>query len=322
MKNYRNIRLMVKCSKMYYEENMNQIEIGKKLGVSKATISRILTSARKEGIVKISVVNPLSHENLEIEKELEKLFGLQEVVVVQVASNDIEDIKKSIAREAAYILERILKPQMLIGVGNGSTLEKVSQYVENYKSNDFTFVPMVGGNGQINANIQSNNIAQSFAKSFKAHYKILHAPAMVKSLEIKESFIQDSGIRSILNLTEKLDVGIVGIGSSDLETTVRILTEYISQEELLDLRKKGAVADICNKFMDSQGKGDFEVNENVIGIDLEDLIKIPCVIGVAGHSKKSDAIISAIKSGLINILVTDYDTANIILKKRKEEIYG
>lgn len=321
MKNYKNTRLMVKCAKLYYEEGMNQIEIGKKLGVSKATISRLLNAAKKEGIVKINVNSPFSKENIELEKELENLFGLKEVVVVDVESNNREEIKNSISKEAAHVLERYVKTQMLIGISNGTTLSKIPKHIENNKKMDLTFVPIVGGSGQLNANIQSNNIAQNFAKAFKAHYKILHAPAKVESQEIKKIMIEDAVIKPVLELTEKLDIAIVGIGSPKLTSTVLMLSQFIKEDELKDLENKGAVADVCNLFTDSLGKSDsFDFNDNVIGIKLDALKDTPIVIGVAGHISKAEAIVSAIKAKFINILVTDYNTAKCILKKERENV--
>jgi DNA-binding transcriptional regulator LsrR (DeoR family) len=51
----------------------------------------------------------------------------------------------------------------------------------------------------------------------------------------------------------------------------------------------------------------------VIGIDLQQLKGIPRVVGVAGGSWKSQAILGALRGGLIDILVTDGPTAKLVL---------
>jgi DNA-binding transcriptional regulator LsrR (DeoR family) len=42
-------------AKLHYESDMSQVQIAKQLGLSTATISRLLQRARAEGIVRIEV---------------------------------------------------------------------------------------------------------------------------------------------------------------------------------------------------------------------------------------------------------------------------
>ncbi|MFZ7131076.1 MAG: sugar-binding transcriptional regulator [Eubacteriales bacterium] len=312
----KDIRLMVRCAKMYYEENMKQEEIGEKLGISKATVSRILNSAKDLGIIKITVENPYPKDFIELEKALEEKYGLQEVIIADTQTDDENELRKEIGKESAKYLQRILKQDMVIGVASGTTLAAIPPYLENNRSNQFTFVPMVGGNGQCNAEIQSNTIALNFAKAFKANYKILHAPAMVEKIESKKAFIEDPGIKSVLSLTENLDVAIVGIGSSTSQSTVTMIAEFITPEELIDMKNRGAVADVCNIFIDVNGNEDkFATNKRVISIRLDRLKKTPLTIAVAGNPLKADAIVGVMKAKLVNVLITDILTAQKMILK-------
>ncbi|TIU23952.1 MAG: MarR family transcriptional regulator, partial [Mesorhizobium sp.] len=44
-------------AKLHYEAEMSQVDIARRLGVSTATISRLLQRARAEGIVRIEVLD-------------------------------------------------------------------------------------------------------------------------------------------------------------------------------------------------------------------------------------------------------------------------
>jgi DNA-binding transcriptional regulator LsrR (DeoR family) len=55
--------------------------------------------------------------------------------------------------------------------------------------------------------------------------------------------------------------------------------------------------------------------DRLIGIPFEDLLKIPIRIGVAGGREKIDPIIGALRGKLINVLITDSDTAMEVLEK-------
>lgn len=315
MSSNKDVRLIIRCAKMYHEENMKQDEIGQKLGISKATVSRLLKIAVEMGIVQITVRDQYSKKLINIEKDLEDEYDLLEVIICDSNSESEMEIKKSIAREAAKYLQRVLTPNSIIGVSNGTTLAAIPNYVEINRNNNLTFVPMAGGNGQINAEIHSNNVALHMAKAFKGNYKILYAPAMVEKAESRNTFIEDPGIKSVLSLTKKLDVAIFGVGSSNSKSTVSITAEYLSENEMVDMESLGAVADICNIFIDESGSGDvFESNKRVIGIELEDLRNTPLKVVVAGYEGKVKAIKSVLKARLADVLITDIETAKLLIE--------
>ncbi len=59
------LRLLYEVSKLYYIEDLKQESIGRRLKISKYTVSRILKRAKNKGLVKIQVVKP-DYNNEEI----------------------------------------------------------------------------------------------------------------------------------------------------------------------------------------------------------------------------------------------------------------
>ena len=57
-----------------------------------------------------------------------------------------------------------------------------------------------------------------------------------------------------------------------------------------------------------------EWNKRVMAIDLDDIKRIPLVIGVAGGPSKVEGIYAALVGQLVNVLVTDVQTANKLLE--------
>ena len=52
------LRLLVKVSRFYYEDGLNQDAIKDRLGLSRSKVSRLMAQAREQGVVQISVVSP------------------------------------------------------------------------------------------------------------------------------------------------------------------------------------------------------------------------------------------------------------------------
>ena len=67
------LRSITKIARLYYEQDMRQSEIAKRLNLSQATISRLLKRAQAEGIVRISVnMPPGTHTALEEELQVRR----------------------------------------------------------------------------------------------------------------------------------------------------------------------------------------------------------------------------------------------------------
>ena len=131
---------------MYYNQDMNQKTISSKLGLSRPTISRIISNAKDSGIVTISIKNLESTNYVELEHAIETIYNLKEVIVVDHKSNP-ETQKKELGRVAADYLTRIIKDHNVVGVSMGSTLFEVAEHIHDATAKNVFFVPLIGGMG-------------------------------------------------------------------------------------------------------------------------------------------------------------------------------
>lgn len=309
IKHVGNEKLMVKVCKLYYVDDMKQEDIAKKLGISRPTISRLLKDAKEAGIVKIQIVSPFASDYSDLEKSLELKYGLKNVIVVGDQTDD-DSLKQELGREAAYYLERILKPKDVVGLSMGTTLRYIPQHVTSRKESKFTFVPLLGGVGQANIEIHPNQIVMDIANVFGGSYMLLHAPAVVSDPNLIKSFSQELGIKNVMEMIKKVNVAVVGLGALVDENSTMMATGYYDQNDIEHMKQKNAVGDICMQTYNADGEAqDFESNKKVIGYPIENLRKIETVIAVAGGKSKLNAIKGAIKGGYINVLITNYSNA-------------
>ena len=56
-------------------------------------------------------------------------------------------------------------------------------------------------------------------------------------------------------------------------------------------------------------------SDRIIAIDIERLCKLPYCIGMAASREKVPAIMGALRGRLINVLITDEETAKILLNE-------
>ncbi len=94
-------RLLVKIATLYYSENKKQSEIASLLHLSQSFVSRALTRCQKEGLVKITVVQP-TNIFVDLEKAIEERFGIRQAIVVDVGENaSYSQVKHAIGSAAA-----------------------------------------------------------------------------------------------------------------------------------------------------------------------------------------------------------------------------
>ena len=67
-------RLIYKVCCLYYQDDMNQKEIGEYLGVSRSSVLRMLHKGKEMGIVTIELHNPRFYDYGEMEKALERAY--------------------------------------------------------------------------------------------------------------------------------------------------------------------------------------------------------------------------------------------------------
>jgi DNA-binding transcriptional regulator LsrR (DeoR family) len=72
---------LVEVSKMYYENNMTQAEIARKIQVSRPLVSKMLSRAKELGIVKIEIRSLFSSNDL-IMGQIKNIFNIKGGLVV------------------------------------------------------------------------------------------------------------------------------------------------------------------------------------------------------------------------------------------------
>lgn len=309
------IRLIVKCCMLYYEEDLSQEKIAQELGLSRPTVSRMLKEARESGIVEVKINSPFNSNYSTIERQLEKCLDLKEVIIVDDKKDPVSQ-KLELGCAAARYLERVLKDRDIVGVSMGTTIKEVARFVREGHRVNATFLPIIGGVGQIHMDIHANQIAMDLARAFGGNFKLLHAPAVISDIAIKENFKTEKGIKQILDIIDRVNVAVVGIGVPTEKTSTMMATGYFNEADMEFLRKRKAVGDICLQFFDIKGDTDkFEFNKKVFGIELSRLKKIDKVIGLAGSVEKAEAIVGAAGGKYINVLVTNRETSEYILNK-------
>ncbi|XJZ26678.1 sugar-binding transcriptional regulator [Bacillota bacterium Lsc_1132] len=307
-----NRRILVKVAQMYYEEGATQSEIAEIIGVSRSLVSKFLTKAKELGIVEITIHDEGLHQFRQLERKVERLYNLREVVCIESVGHEAS--KKHLGEATSEFLLRVIKDGQIIGFSSGTTLYEVAKAINSPQLfPSVTIVPLVGGVGNERVDIHSNYIVAKVGDALQANYELLHIPVMVDTKEAKEVLMRQPSIKNTFDLAEQSSIAVVGIGGSPEHSTM--VQSYLGLDYQEITEDTEIVGDICYNFINKFGKPVLNSwNERVIAVELKKLKNIPLVIGVASGLEKVNAIKAALEGSLIHVLITDEVTANALVE--------
>jgi len=308
-------KLMVKVSNLYYKENLKQESIARRLKVSKYQVNRILKKALNSGMVQINIIDPTKNIS-DMEEKLEKKFKLKRAIVVENFGLSDTELKAKIGQAASRYLLDIIKEGDTIGVSWGTTINEVINYLPTKINRSVEVVQITGGSHELSIDLNCHDITRRFASKFGVNPHLLYAPSIVDTKIMHDMLLEETSIKKTFNHFSKLTIAMVGIGAMYprvISTLVR--TGHISGNDLESLKTSGAVGDVYSHFFDIHGKTcDSKLSERIIAMPVKELLRVPYSIGIAGGELKAEAILGAIRGKYINILITDSNAGEKIMK--------
>lgn len=296
-------------AKLHYEGDLSQVDIAKRLGLSTATISRLLQRARAEGIVRIEVRDLVSPDALG--QSLVDKLGLKQAAVVEVPSG--QSAGALAAPVGQMLMAQGLSGGSVVAIGWGRAIRAVMETGLPPISGALT-VPATGGMQQHAPHFQINEFARLAAETLQGTPHFLHAPYL-PSAATRDAFLADPTIAGSVSLWDRVSVAILGVGLPHSSNSPDETAATPGERALGD-----AVGDVLRHYVRRDGSViDWEGEGRMIAMSADQLRRTPLVVGVALGEAKAAAILGAARSGLISALATDARTAEAVLSEAEKD---
>lgn len=297
--------LLHSVAKMHYESEMSQVDIAKRLGVSTATVSRMLQRARTEGVVRIEIPDLVAVA--ELGGALTERLGLKAASVVETPS---ASALAALAGPVGDLIARAgLVPGSVLAVGWGRAIRAILD-AGLPPVPGLLVVPATGGMQQHRPHFQVNEFVRLAAEQTGGTPHFVHAPYL-PSAATRDAFLADPAIAESVALWDRIDVALVGIGLPHALNSPEASAATPDEQALVD-----AVGDVIRHYVDARGRLiDWDGEGRMIAASPEQLRRTPLVIGAAVGVEKTGAILGAIRAGFVSALVTDVRTADALLAR-------
>lgn len=294
---------------LYYEDGLTQGEIAAQMGISRATVNAYLADARARGIVSIEI-DPDRFRALGLAQALQEHFGLMDCLVIPSEGPNSPLIDR-LGAAGAQVLARMAQPGDTIAITWGRTMLALANRVQPRGHQDLRVVQATGGT---TAKIPwtPEACATALAEGLGARCIPVSAPAILSSAEMRGLLLREPVIAEQMAVLADANRILLGISSLRPESTIH--TSGFFDSVNVHEYENAAVGSVAGRLISADGstvEGPLEAR--TVGIDLESLRAIPCRIGVAGGLDKVQAILAALRGRLVNVMVTDADTARAVL---------
>lgn len=255
-------------ARLYYVRGLTKLQIAHRLGVSRFKVARLLEQARSEGVVRVEIDEPVAVDD-ELSQRLEREFALQTAVVVGGEGE--------VARAAASLLPALLRPGDVLGVGWGRTLSAVA---EELPSTDAA-VPVVqicGAIAGLSQGTGPSEVALRFAEKLGGVLYPLPAPAHT-SRAARRALVDNPAVRPTVEMFERVTLALVGVG----------------------VRPRGRGHVLVHVF-DAGGR--LHEDLEAIALSIDQLARVRLAAAAGGEAKRR-AVLGALRTGFLDVLVTD-----------------
>ncbi|RWZ83565.1 sugar-binding transcriptional regulator [Glutamicibacter sp. HZAU] len=305
----------LRAAQLYYLQDMKMEAIAKELGTSRSTVSRLLSHAKRTGMVSISI-SPSANMSALLGNQLSEHYGISFNVVPTDGNMDDSELLSRVAAHAAYLLGGMVSSSMTVGVAWGSTMQAVSMALGSHPTHDTKIVQLNGAANPVTSGVRyASDILTRFGQAFTARTEQFPVPAFFDRASTREAMWQETSIRRVLQVQKEMNLAVFSLGSAGSAVASQVYRGgYLTKDEAQELNEIGVVGDVATVFFDKNGtSSNISLNARSTGPALDALRKVPTRFCVVAGRGKLQAVRGALKGGLITDLVIDEGTALALL---------
>ncbi len=303
--------IIARIAKLYYIDGLKQNQIAKIYNISTMQVSRYLKMAIDKKIIQFHIKMPFNID-VELGKKIAKKYNFLECVVIDDDENEKEH--KTAHYLASYI-STILKDQDIVGISWGKGIHDFADSLPYTNLKNIRIVQMCGGSTVGDEYMYtSSHIITNFCSRFKDSIPIyLNAPFFVSDINTKHRLLEDVSIKKNYELVQNAHINIVGCSVLDTDFTMKKMG-IILEDDILELKEKGAIGEIGSHFIDA--KGDVvEWSKSALygGVSLSQIRKGKQVVCIASGKEKYIVLKAILLKQFIDVLIINSSIAKKLI---------
>ena len=302
------------AASMHYLQGQTMESIARTMGVSRSTVSRLLTHAREAGLVRISVVPP-SDVHDSVRRGLSNRFSVRPwIVPVRPADPDLIRLR-DVAQVAATRVGDLMDTGSTLGIAWGNTTSAITPYLPTKRLSGTTVVQLNGASNASDSGIPyADEIISQAAEAFGARMVHFPVPAFFDYADTKAAMWRERSVISVLNTIRSCDIALFGVGAMSAKLPSHVYASgFLDKAEIDAAKADGVVGDVCTVLLRENGSTNMALNARASGPSPAQLRRIPVRVCVAAGDSKVLPLLAALRAGVATDLVVDSSLARKVL---------
>jgi DNA-binding transcriptional regulator LsrR (DeoR family) len=301
--------LTASVARRYYVDGKSKIEIADEFALSRFKVARLLENARTSGLVRIEIGYP-GLIDVEASGRLRDAFDLQHAIVIDTPDDDGASLRRHLGMASAELLSEIITVDDVLGLAWARSVSAMATALTQLPS--IPVVQLTGALSRPDGDDSSIEVVREVARVSGGPAYFFYAPFIVADATTARALRRQPEVARAFGQLGSVTRAVLGIGLWAPEQST--VYDAVGPKERRHLRRLGVCAEFSGVFVDGDGKPvATELSERMIGVTSVQLRQIPEVLGIVYGDAKVPAVRAALRSGLINGLITHTTLARDLL---------
>jgi DNA-binding transcriptional regulator LsrR (DeoR family) len=301
--------LTASIARRYYVDGRSKVEIADEFQLSRFKVARLLDQARSSGLVRIEISHPGAID-INLSARLREALGLRRAIVVDTPEEDPAALRLQLGKAAAELVSEIVTADDVLGLAWARAVTAMTEQLTSLAP-----VPVVQLTGALTRpDVEANSVelVRNVARLSGGPAYLFYAPLVVPDAATARALRQQPEVADAIRHFDSVTKAVVGLGSwSSGQST---LFDAMDDKACDQLHRCGVVADISGVFVNALGEPvRSRVTDRVIAINAAQMDAIDEVIAIPYGVAKVHAVRAAVRSGLVNGVVTHAPLAKALL---------
>lgn len=302
--------LMASVARRYYLHGDSKSDIADRVGLSRFKVARLIDRAVETGLVRIEIGWPGAID-VGVSAALQERFGLARAIAVNVVDDQPEAVRNAVGEAAAALLSEIVGPDDVLGLAWGRSLTSMANSLTALAACDV--VQLTGALQRTDTQASSVDLVRQVARIGGGAAYYFHAPMIVASQDLGQALREQPEVARSLSRVALVTKAFVGVGGWFHGGST--VADALSADEVAELGALGVCAEISGILIDADGRPvTSPLDGRTICVRADQLARVPDVTALTYGPGKATSVLAAIRSGLINGLVTTRQLATELLE--------
>lgn len=302
-------------ARRYYVDGLTKSDIADEFQLSRFKVARLLDNARDQGLVKIEISYPGAID-VALSAELRDGWHLQHAVVIADKDDD-GSLRKDLGRAAAELLSEIITPNDVLGLAWARTVRAMVTELRQLPA-----IPVVQLTGALLSASETSStdddssidVVREVARIAGGPAYFFLAPFLLPNASAAQTVRRQPDVTRTLHKIDSVTKAVTGVGGWTSGQST--LFDASSDPERQGMLRQGVCAEVGGVFLTSDGRPlQTCLNKRMVSISAAQMEGVPEVIAIAYGVNKLPAVVAALRSGLLNSLVTQTSLATALLSE-------